>query len=192
MLDTPFGANDDSLVPDPGDKKDPCIKTIDLTVQKIWNDDNNENGSRPAEIKVKLWQQAYNENGEVQGQRQQYTAGADPGGWFIISVANHGRADSATWTRVIEGLPVVVQDEQTQAYTYYTYEVEEAPVIGYNSNITHNETSSTPTATITTCLLFCGAVKYNNDWKVSTNCLIYYNGKAINNTDTAWTQGGVS
>ena len=147
MLDTPFDANDDSLVPDPGAKKDPCIKTIDLTVQKVWNDNNNENGARPDEIKVAIYRQAYDENGAKQGDPEQYTVGADSDGWFIISADDHEREDSATWTRVIKDLPVVVENGNT--YTYYTYEVREAPVIGYTSDITHQEKESTPIAKIT-------------------------------------------
>ena len=37
-----------------------------------------------------------------------------------------------------------------------------------------------------TCLMYCGALKYNGEWNVSTNCLIYYNGKAVNNADDHW------
>ena len=37
-----------------------------------------------------------------------------------------------------------------------------------------------------TCLMFCGAMKYNGVWSVSTNCLIYRNGRVAVNTDSSW------
>ena len=37
-----------------------------------------------------------------------------------------------------------------------------------------------------TCLMYCGALKYGNDWSVSTNCLIYYNGHVVSNIADAW------
>ena len=123
------------------------VYRVDLTSQKVWNDNNNENGARPDEIKVAIYRQAYDENGAKQGDPEQYTVGADSDGWFIISADDHEREDSATWTRVIKDLPVVVENGNT--YTYYTYEVREAPVIGYTSDITHQEKESTPIAKIT-------------------------------------------
>ncbi len=152
MSDTPTSANDKSLVPNPGDKKDPCEETIDLTVQKVWNDQNDRGGTRPSQIKVRLLRQAYDENGTAQGAAQVYTdaaviSGIDTtNGWFVISAADHERSDSATWTRVISGLPAVV--EESGVYTYYTYSVEEAPVIGYSSAVTHHESGSTAIAKI--------------------------------------------
>ena len=37
-----------------------------------------------------------------------------------------------------------------------------------------------------TCMMYCGALKYADEWKVSTNCLIYYNGNVVNNTAKNW------
>ena len=37
-----------------------------------------------------------------------------------------------------------------------------------------------------TCLVYCGAVKYKGDWKISDNCLIYRNGVVTDNTNTSW------
>ena len=37
-----------------------------------------------------------------------------------------------------------------------------------------------------TCLVFCGAVKYGDEWKISDNCLIYRNGAVTDNTKTSW------
>jgi hypothetical protein len=37
-----------------------------------------------------------------------------------------------------------------------------------------------------TCLMYCGAVNYNGEWSVSTNCLIYRNGEVVDNTADTW------
>ena len=37
-----------------------------------------------------------------------------------------------------------------------------------------------------TCIMYCGALKYSGEWKVSTNCLIYYNGNTVSNTAKDW------
>ena len=37
-----------------------------------------------------------------------------------------------------------------------------------------------------TCLVYCGAVRCSGKWSVSTNCLLYFNGKAVENTEDAW------
>ena len=37
-----------------------------------------------------------------------------------------------------------------------------------------------------TCMMYCGAMKYDDEWRVSTNCLIYFNGKVVANTDSIW------
>ena len=41
-----------------------------------------------------------------------------------------------------------------------------------------------------TCMMYCGALKYDNgnkvEWKISTNCLIYFNGEVVSNTADNW------
>ena len=39
-----------------------------------------------------------------------------------------------------------------------------------------------------TCLVYFGALKYNENWSISTNCLIYYNGKAVSNIAASWNE----
>lgn len=156
MLDTPTYSNDESLIPNPGESKDPCGK-IDLTVQKIWNDKNNADKSRPENIRVRIMQHWENEDGTPvtdggEAKVISYTDAAvipdvdTTDGWFTVSKAAHSRAGSATWTRVIHGLPVYTTESDTTYY--FSYTVEEAPVVGYSTQITYDESGATATATI--------------------------------------------
>ncbi len=155
MLDTPTDVNAESLIPNPGESKDPCDETIKLTIQKVWDDNSNARKTRPDLIKVRIWQHWENEDGTpvMDGSSEKIVLYTDSNvipdidttdGWFIISKADHGRSDSATWTRVIEGLPVYTADNDT----HYSYTVEEKPIVGYNSEITYDETGATATAKI--------------------------------------------
>lgn len=155
MLNTPTDLNDESLIPNPGESKDPCDQKINLTIQKVWQDQNDKNKTRPELIKVRIWQHWLNENGTpvTEGADEKVLLYIDQSvipdvdttdGWFSISKNDNGRTNSATWTRVIEGLPVYTADNNT----YYAYTVEEAPIAGYSSEIFYDETGSTATAKI--------------------------------------------
>ncbi len=156
MLDTPTELNDESLIPNPGESKDPC-GNIDLTIQKIWNDKNNADKSRPEQIRVRIWQHWEYENGTAvtEGGEDKVVLFADASvipdadaeeGWFTISKSENGRAGSATWTRVVTGLPVYTTESDTTYY--FSYTVEEAPVLGYSSEVSYDVTGETATATI--------------------------------------------
>ena len=140
MLDNPTKGNAQSIVPNPGEQKDPCKETIDLTIQKIWKDDSNKDKTRPGQIKVRILQ-----NGSVLIDRS-LVPDMDDEGWFTITESDHGRDGSATWTRVIEGLPVYTT--VGESIVYYEYTVEEDPIIGYKSKIDYDKTGETATATI--------------------------------------------
>ncbi len=165
MLDIPSKKNDDSLIPTPGEAQDPCEETLDLTIQKIWDDRNDMDGSRPSAIRVRIWQHRMNPDGtEVMDgedpiiivyENAQVIPDIGTGGWFTID-STYGRQDAATWTRVIEGLPVgkyqvdpITGDILTDPLTgaplmeyYYTYTVEEAAVEGYSTEITYDDTGT--------------------------------------------------
>ncbi len=146
MLDTPTDSNDESLIPDPGENNDPC-GNIELTVQKVWNDNNNKDHSRPNQIQVRIRQYLDdNANGELYLDSSVISDVDTVDGWFTISRSEHGRAGSATWTRTIKNLPVYTTVNGTTHY--YSYTVEEAPVLGYSSTVTYDETGSTTTAKI--------------------------------------------
>ena len=138
MSDTPTELNDESLIPNPGESKDPCDKKILFTIQKIWQDEYNKDESRPDSIKVRLWQHWLNQDGTpvIDGSEEKVVLFTDNAvvsdidttdGWFSMTKTDHERADSATWTRVVDGLPVYTADNST----YYSYTVEEAPIVGY-------------------------------------------------------------
>ena len=152
MLDTPTEANVKSLVPNPGESKDPCKQNMDLTIQKVWQDHDNGFGARPGSIKVRIIQHKFDqfdENGHpITDSSAETTApytdatvlpdDADADGWFALT-QNDERADSSTWTKVINGLPVYTSDPDT----YYTYTVEEESVTGYTTEIFYDETDTT-------------------------------------------------
>lgn len=155
MLDTPTDVNEESLIPNPGESKDPCDETIKLTIQKIWNDNSNADKSRPEQIKVRIWQHWEHADGSpvMDGSSEKVVLFTDASvisdidttdGWFTVSSADHGRAGSATWARVVAGLPVYTADNDA----YYSYTVEEAPVLGYSSEVTYDDTGATATAKI--------------------------------------------
>ncbi|MBR1482320.1 MAG: Cna B-type domain-containing protein [Ruminococcus sp.] len=156
MLDTPTELNDESLIPNPSESKDPC-GNIDLTIQKIWNDKNDADKSRPEQIQVRIWQHWKNEDGTAvtEGGSDKVVLFTDAAvipdvdttdGWFTLSKTEHGRAGSATWTRVIKGLPVYTKDSDSTYY--FSYTVEESPILGYSSEVSYDDTGSTATATI--------------------------------------------
>lgn len=64
-------------------------------------------------------------------------------GWFEINSTLHGRAGSATWTRVISGLPAYAKESGNDYY--FSYTIEEAPILGYTGEITYDESGSTAT-----------------------------------------------
>ena len=83
------------------------LQTEDKIVTKTWNDNNNEYGTRPESIKVKLYQ-----NGVELPNKQ-------------IEL-NEAKGWTHTWT----GLPKVDKDGKE-----YTYTVEEVPVPGYTTSV---------------------------------------------------------
>jgi hypothetical protein len=155
MLDLPTGPNDQSLIPNPGETKDPCDETIDLTIQKIWDDWNDMDGARPDTISVRIRQHWMDAGGDpiLDGEDAKAVVfddsalipDLDAEGWFTITEARDGREDSATWTRVISGLPVYTTDPVTEEMIYFTYTVEETTVAGYATEIAYDEVNSTAT-----------------------------------------------
>ena len=63
-------------------------------------------------------------------------------GWFTLS-ASDALADSASWRRVIDGLPVSTQINGDTVY--YAYTVEEEAVEGYATEITYSSDGYTAT-----------------------------------------------
>lgn len=153
MLDKPTELNVKSLVPNPGESKDPCEDTMKLTVQKIWKDHDNSFGARPDSISVRIIQHKFTTDGNGHPDMTSETttpylgvSDADENGWFTLTQNDHERNDSSTWTRVIDGLPVYTSNPDT----YYSYTVEEQAVRGYTTAISYDETEPTSVATTAT------------------------------------------
>ena len=156
MLDKPTAPNDESLIPNPGESKDPCEDTIDLTVQKIWDDWNDFDGARPDAIRIRIlqhWKNADGTNVLDEGEPKTVIFGddevipdLDTDGWFTLTKADHAREGSSTWTRVIEGLPVYTT--VNGGMIYFEYTVEEEAVTGYDTSYSYDMTGATATATV--------------------------------------------
>lgn len=143
MGDTAVTDNTGGLTPEPGDGQDPCEASVDLTLQKVWND-----GIfglvRPGEIKFVLYA-TYVDN-DVNQHRLYYDPdknvlvnepdlAKDPEDNLIKPTVTVTKEDaeslwSSTWRKVIENLPVATEDGH-----YYTYHVEEIEVPGYDTSI---------------------------------------------------------
>ena len=160
MSDTPTKENSRSLIPETAERQDPCDENIHITIQKIWEDFDNERGNRPDTIKVRLIQHWLNPDGTVYKEGGQpktvfYTdtnviPDADSNGWFTLTRSEHERQDSSTWVRVIEGLPSgqYTTDSLTGMKTavyYYYYTVEEQKINDYTAVIKYHDSNTAAT-----------------------------------------------
>ena len=149
MLDRPTNPNEKSLIPEPGESQDPC-DLISITIQKVWDDYDNFDGTRPQSIRIRLIQWQTNAQGErISGTDAVYRdlsviPDAHPvDGWFTLTAQDHALSDSATWRRVIEGLPV--STVINGATVYYAYTVEEEAIPGYETDIAYSSDGFTAT-----------------------------------------------
>ena len=135
MLDAPQTGNGGSLTPEPGEGQDPCAMTVDVTIQKVWNDRGDSEHLRPQAIRVKLVG-SYAEGDQKVVPNElilQDANGAQmdtlPNPQEIVLSAQDSASDwSDTWRRVVAGLPVAFRDEA--GVHYYTYEATEVEVQG--------------------------------------------------------------
>lgn len=138
MRDTPQTDNGAGLTPEPGDGQDPCAETIDLTLQKIWDDLGNRDQTRPKSVDFYITATYTDANGQ---QVIQWVAPAVGGDYELVSQKTAVRLTEAdlsphseTWRRVLAGLPVAFEDKNSNpaAVRYYTYQVEEVSIDGYS------------------------------------------------------------
>lgn len=138
MRDTPQTDNGAGLTPEPGDGQDPCAETIDLTLQKIWDDLGNRDQTRPKSVDFYITATYTDANGQ---QVVQWVAPAAGGGYKLVAQKTAVRLTEAdlsphseTWRRVLAGLPVAFEDKSSNpaAVRYYTYQVEEVSIDGYS------------------------------------------------------------
>lgn len=120
----------------PGEMQDPCDKTVNITIQKVWKDNDGKNIQRPTSIKVEVYRLGQNTEEENVGE-------------YDIT----GDASSNVWSVTIPELPAVYQQEDG-TYKNYTYTVKEVgsqeeyiteytkDENGYNYVITNTHTST--------------------------------------------------
>lgn len=107
-------------------KAAPKTDVVDLTVQKVWDDQNNVGGIRPESISVALYQ-------------------SDTEGEMGDIIATAQLDEAGQWTHTFTDLDRY-QDDGTKLY-YYT--VTEDPVAGYDSKVEKSEDGNTITITNT-------------------------------------------
>lgn len=130
MLDTAQTSNDGVLTPEPDEGQDPCASQVDITIQKVWNDDGNKEGKRPKSIFVKLEAFYYDGKDNQVTPDTIVVVSADGGQAAVknpqtieLSAANaSGWTD--TWRKVVSGLPAAFTDKYGQLH-YYSYRVTE-------------------------------------------------------------------
>lgn len=123
----------------PGEMQDPCDETVNITIQKVWKDNDNsvgEDHKRPTSIKVEVYRLDQNTEEEKVGD-------------YEIT----GDASSNVWSTTIQGLPAVYE-QADGTYKNYTYTVKEVgnqeeyiteytkDENGYNYVITNTHTST--------------------------------------------------
>ena len=156
MLDTPTEPNPETTVPEPGVGGDPCAETVDLTVQKIWDDWFDFGGSRPDSVTLTIYQQTYTpqpadeaqtpnypaqgKDGMVwapYGEKTPYTGSGLENGVVTLTKEDQESVWSAVWRTVLRDAPVFafedadkdkVWDEGEKITAYYVYTVEEPEV----------------------------------------------------------------
>lgn len=124
MSDTKTTVNTgDSTSPEPSDTQDPCDKFVNLTINKVWKDFRNMDGSRPDSITVTIsrsWTDADGtEHTEVVPEYDKYVITGDP--------------SKSTWQEVIKELPAYKTDGDD--IYYYKYSVTEREITGYTTTI---------------------------------------------------------
>ena len=138
MRDAPQTDNGAGLTPEPGDGQDPCAETVDLTLQKVWDDLGNRDQTRPESVDFYISATYTDANGQSV---VQWVAPAAGGGYELVAqktAVQLTEADlsphSETWRRVLAGLPVAFEDKNSNpaAVRYYTYQVEEMSIDGYS------------------------------------------------------------
>lgn len=113
MLGTPVEDNISDPDKSEGTMQDPCDDYATLTIQKIWYDNNNEDGNRPKDIDVTITQDG-----------EDYQPGSDDG-WTNPIEMNAGMSttDPNVWTKTVK---VPVNKETTEGqYQKYTYDAAE-------------------------------------------------------------------
>ena len=176
MDDTAVSDNTGGLTPEPGDGQDPCEASVDLTLQKVWNDGILGALTRPKRIEVRLMATYGNDVQYVEldasGSYKLVTVdeGETPP-TITLSADKDGSHWSETWRKVIEDLPVAI-DGADGAPQYVTYTVEELAVDGYVTTITSDTTEKVITITNTKQGLLPGTGGMGTMWIIAAGLLL--------------------
>ena len=134
MLDTAQTSNDGVLTPEPDEGQDPCASQVDITIQKVWNDDGNKEGKRPKSIFVKL-EAFYYDGKDNQVTPDTIVVVSADGGQAAVKnpqTIELSAADASgwtdTWCKVVSGLPAAFTDKYGELH-YYSYRVTEVSAI---------------------------------------------------------------
>ena len=134
MLDTAQTNNDGVLTPEPDEGQDPCASQVDITIQKVWNDDGNKEGKRPEKIAVTLEAFYYDGKDNQVTPATIVVVSADGVETAVVNpqIIELSAADASgwtdTWRKVVSGLPVAFTDKYGQLH-YYSYRVTEVSAI---------------------------------------------------------------
>ena len=104
QADLMLGTPTDEVLSEPekedGTMQDPCDETAQITIQKLWFDNNNNANTRPTKIKVTVfWGE-----GDTAGSK-----------WVTMTAADAG-ADPDSWSKIIEDVPI--RDAKGNLYKY--------------------------------------------------------------------------
>lgn len=152
MRDTPVSDNAGSLTPEPGEGQDPCDTYANLTLQKVWNDQGNKAGLRPASIKLTVVASYKDADGKMVTpgslKLQDGTAWTNP--HEVVLTADDASNWSDTWRKVVEGLPVAFDDDGTTRYYAYSVSAEEVESNGAKtSGVMFGKTADGATSYVT-------------------------------------------
>ena len=125
MRDTPVPDNAGGITPEPGEGQDPCDTYVNLTLQKVWDDQGDKAGLRPASIKLTVVAFYRDADGKM------VTPGSlklgDGTEWTnpheVVLTADDASNWSDTWRTVLKGLPVAVEGADGTAH-YLSYAVQ--------------------------------------------------------------------
>lgn len=131
MSDTKTTVNTgDSTSPEPSDAQDPCDEYVNLTINKVWKDFRNMDGSRPTSITVTISRSWTDADGT---EHTEVVPGYDN---YVIT----GDHSKSTWQEIIKSekpdkLLSAYKKDTDGTLHYYTYSVTETEIKGYTTTI---------------------------------------------------------
>lgn len=131
---TTLNTEDDSTTPEPSQTQDPCDELINLTINKVWRDNKDQDGKRPDNITITI-QRTWTENGVEQTETV-------PG---YESYEITGDKEKSTWQEIIKGLPAYKTVDEEPCY--YKYSVTETELDDYETDVKTSDDGFTTTIT---------------------------------------------